>query len=529
MRTRISRRDLLLTGGAAVAAIAGRVLFPRVLPGVEFHKTAHNGAALGHRLRTHDFPEPSEFSKQKTVIAGGGIAGLSAAYHLHQAGDTDFSLWELERSTGGNSIYGESPVSRFPWGAHYLPLPSLDNKPLLKFLEYAGAIRGYENGLPIYEELYACHDPQERCFDGKSWSSGLLPAGIMSEEDNAQIKRFSELMDTFRGRKGRDGKLAFDIPVRYSSRDEKFLALDKISMAEFLERHGFNSQVLQWYVDYCMRDDFGTKYKQVSAWAGVHYYAARGGRAANLDEHSVLTWPEGNGWLADKLAAPVKEHLHANHVVFRIAPKDTGANVDVFDVQSGKSRRIDAKNVIYAAPRYTAPRVIQNYSIKGTYSYSTWFIANVTLSRLPPSFKNAPLSWDNIRYESDLLGYVNATHQDIKRFSNETVVTVYWPISAVDNPREWARNRSEREWRDDVIGELEVMHPGITESVRAVETKIWGHAMIQPLVGFFAGEAFKNAEDDFGAVRFAHSDMSGISIFENAFEAGRLAARKVRL
>ena len=46
--------------------------------------------ALGHRLRTADFPEPSETLKAPVVIVGGGIAGLSAGWKLLKNGFTDF-------------------------------------------------------------------------------------------------------------------------------------------------------------------------------------------------------------------------------------------------------------------------------------------------------------------------------------------------------------------------------------------------------------------------------------------------------
>ncbi|MGZ6480444.1 MAG: FAD-dependent oxidoreductase, partial [Bdellovibrionales bacterium] len=450
--------------------------------------------------------------------------------HLAAAGEKDFSLWELEKSTGGNALWGENSTSRFPWGAHYLPLPDPKNTPLLKFLESAGAITGWsKTGLPVYNELYTCHDPQERIFDNTQWSSGLLPLQKMSDADNSELARFSALMEEFHAAKGKDGKAAFAIPVENSSQDESFLRYDAISMADYLSQNGFSSPALSWYVNYCMRDDFGTLSSDVSAWAGIHYFAARGGQAANLESHSLLTWPEGNGWLCNRLAAPIAAHIRANQVVFKIKNTPTGALVDAWDVREKITRRVEVEKVIFAAPRYTAFSILDGYSapeIKKAFQYSTWFIANVTLDSMPASFNNAPLSWDNIRYQSELLGYVVATHQDIKRFETGTVLTVYWPITHLrgNEARQWARQRTDREWQTDVLKELESMHPGISGAVLGIETKIWGHAMIQPRVGFFAGQARKLAQEQFGNTVFAHTDMSGISIFEHGFESGRRAA-----
>ena len=56
--------------------------------------------------------------------------------------------------------------------------------------------------------------------------------------------------------------------------------------------------MLRAHLRYCIRDDYGCEPEQVSAWAGVHYFA---GRRAGRDGagENLLTWPEGNtGWFS---------------------------------------------------------------------------------------------------------------------------------------------------------------------------------------------------------------------------------------
>jgi protoporphyrinogen oxidase len=540
MPTEITRRDLLTAGSAFIMAWGGRKLWQRLRPKTPVIDSDLHGASLGHRLRSRDFPAPSEFLKKDIVIVGGGVSGLSAAYHLKKHGNKNFMLLELESRAGGNSVWGENSVSRFPWGAHYLPLPSPKNKPLLEFLRGADVITGQDaRGLPIYNELYACHDPQERILNGGKWSSGLLPLEKMDSVDHAEFERFSDLMDNFHKQVGRDDKPAFTIPLEDSSSDPKWTSYDQISMQEFMQQHDFNSRPLNWYVDYCMRDDFGTNLNDVSAWAGIHYYAARGGQASNLDSHAVLTWPEGNGWLAECLSKSVVENIRSNQIVFNLENQTEEVLVDAFDRQAEITRQISAKRVIYSAPRYTAFYTLNGYSekqprLKNEFQYSTWFIANVTLhqallERPATDFRGAALSWDNIRFESEMLGYVVATHQNVKRFNNETVITLYWPLTGLNGTeaRRWAERRTPSEWREDVLRELEAMHPGVSTAIQSIETKIWGHAMIQPRVGFIHGEARRLAHEDYGHVTFAHTDMSGISIFEHGFESGRRAALSI--
>ena len=104
-------------------------------------------------------------------------------------------------------------------------------------------------------------------------------------------------MENYKKQKGRDGKKVFAIPLDKSSQDKKWLELDEISMISWMKQLGFTSESVAWYIDYCCRDDFGTSAKETSTWAGIHYFAARCGKAANSDSQDVLTWPEGNAWL----------------------------------------------------------------------------------------------------------------------------------------------------------------------------------------------------------------------------------------
>src|SRR5260370_17517642 len=105
-------------------------------------------------------------------------------------------------------------------------------------------------------------------------------------------------MDGYRAARGADGRKAFAIPLDLSSQDEQFRKLDRLNMAEFMRAHGWDSAPLLWYVEYCCRDDYGTNPGEVSAWAGVHYFAARDSRAGGDDtSHPVLPRPQRNAYI----------------------------------------------------------------------------------------------------------------------------------------------------------------------------------------------------------------------------------------
>ena len=483
------------------------------------------GAAhtTGHRLRDGKFPPSSRTERCDAVIIGGGIAGLTAAHRLQKSG-RDFLLLELEREPGGNSASGANAVSAYPWGAHYVPLPNAECTEVLALLEEFGAITGWRNGLPIYDETMLCADPMERLFTHGRWQDGLIPQIGLTAEDRRQYEEFFAQMETWRTAKGSDGRRAFTIPLDLSSRDPEFTALDAQTMRAFMDARGWTSAPLRWYVDYSCRDDYGAGIEQTSAWAGIHYFAARDGHAANAGHEAVLTWPEGNGWLVRRLAVPVRDKIRSGCIVWNIEPHDGGVRVDYFDISRNESVRLEAPAAICAAPRFIAQRIVRGLEPVNL-EYSPWMVANITLDALPGG-SGVPLAWDNVIEHSESLGYVVATHQSLRSVPRETVLTHYWPLDR-EPPRaarERALARTYEDWCAIILADLQRAHRDIAPHIRHLDVWLWGHGMIRPVPGFIWEKERAQMAAPHGSIFFAHSDMSGISIFEEACTRGALAA-----
>jgi hypothetical protein len=150
----------------------------------------------------------------------------------------------------------------------------------------------------------------------------------------------------------------------------------------------------------------------------------------------------------------------------------------------------------------------------------------VTVDALPLDH-GAPLAWDNVFYEGESLGYVVATHQELDRVPRETVLTHYWPLDTLPprEARQAALARSHESWSRQIVAELQSAHPGIEAHITHLDVWLWGHGMVRPVPGFLWGETRRRMREPLGRIRFAHSDMSGISIFEEAFTHGVHAAR----
>lgn len=490
-----------------------------------------SNAATGHMLRDRSaIPPSTRTTHTNTLIVGGGISGLSAARCLHKAG-RDFMLIELEDHFGGNSHFGRNQVSAYPWAAHYLPVPDVRNKEILDLLQELNVIMGYEGELPVYNDYHLCHDPEERLYINGYWQEGLVPEAGISVTDKQHIKRFFDIVNQMKVAMGNDGKDAFAIPLDNSSRDPQYTRLDGISFRQYLNDNGLTSGYLAWYLEYCCKDDYGSRLDTTSAWAGLHYFASRKGKAVNSNASGVLTWPNGNGFLAQGIRAGLpKEKMHTGNMVVNIDSSGQEVKVTVYDIAAKSCYTIVAGKIIMATPQYINKYLLpgQDKAVREGFSYSPWVVANITLHNMPES-KGMPLCWDNVIYGTPSVGYVNATHQNVGR-TDKTVLTFYLPLSAGDaaQERQAARTKDHQHWVNHVLKEMEFAHPGITQYVENIDVWVWGHGMIAPVPGFVWGNARQQAAQPIdNKVFFAHSDLSGISIFEEAFYQGIKAAKQL--
>jgi monoamine oxidase len=525
----VSRRDVLRGAAAAVAAAALPACARSPRPVVR-GEIVGESAARGHRLRDGAvLPPVASRERARVVIAGGGVAGLSAAWKLARSGVADFLLLELEDGLGGTAASGENAVSRYPWGAHYVPVPTREQRTLCELLQEAGVVSGFDaDGRAVASEDHLCRAPQERVFFRGWWSEGLYLKEGASADDLAQLERFQAEVASLAARRDAEGRRAFAIPVARSSPDDDLLALDRVSMADWMASRGFTSPRLRWYVEYGCRDDFGCLLDRTSAWAGLHYFASR--IAAPGDEAAeFLTWPEGNGFLAKRLARSTEGRARTGAVVSSIEPADGGGvRVAWFDAVAGTAREAVADRAICALPRFVARRVVRGLEGEtGAFRYAPWVVANVTLSS-PPASRGFPLAWDNVLYDSPSLGYVVATHQ-CDRTAPGSVWTWYRPYCGPDPSAERAvvRDTPWEGWRDAVVSDLRRAHPRFQDHVERIDVWRWGHAMVRPEPGFVWGEARRRAARPVGPVHFAGTDLGGLPLFEEAQWSGVRAAEEV--
>src|SRR5713226_1967437 len=279
---------------------------------------------IGHRIRDglHITPSQDQWQRVGVVIVGGGVAGLSAARRLLKAGFDDFVLLELEQAPGGTARSGRSPLIAYPWGAHYLPAPMKENTALISLLDEQGVLEGRDaDGQPVVAEQFICRDPEERVFYRGRWYEGLYLRAGATADDLAEFDAFNAEVNRWVAWRDSKGRRAFAIPVATGSDDAEVIALDRVSMASWLERGGWNSPRLRWLIDYACRDDYGLTLDQASAWAGLFYFASRVTNPG-AEARPLMTWPEGNGRLVSHLYEKVKSKVRLGLAAAEIIPTD---------------------------------------------------------------------------------------------------------------------------------------------------------------------------------------------------------------
>lgn len=528
----------------------------------EFTDTAH---VRGHLLRDSAAgvpPATAPTRQTQVLILGAGVAGLAAARALRMRGVDDFVVLELEDQAGGNARAATVGGMACPLGAHYLPLPSDDAPEVQDLLEELG-LRQRKAGVWRYDERHLCHSPQERLYFQGEWHEGLLPVYGVGPSTLDQYRRFAALVAQARA------ATAWHLPAQRAPVAPYQRELAAQTFAAYLDRHGLDDVHLRWYLDYCCRDDYGAAAQRVSAWAGIHYFASRHGfhapGEAPAEREGLLTWPEGNAWLTQRLAAPLGERLQTGRVVMAVVAQRQGVQVDAWNARTGQWERWTAAQVVVALPIFVAARVVHNppdflRAALARTAYAPWLVANVHLTAALHDPPGAAPSWDNVIYGVDPalgggLGYVDASHQSLRPVPGATVLTHYralGSLSATEDPHKplgWAGRSLLMQapwtfWRDTIMAELALAHPDLPAKAQRLEITRYGHAMAIPVpqsdgqIGLWPKQIERDQLSKSEQIRsaypprpvlswerlhFAHSDWAGYSVFEEAFTAGHTA------
>jgi hypothetical protein len=204
--------------------------------------------------------------------------------------------------------------------------------------------------------------------------------------------------------------------------------------------------------------------------------------------------------------------------------------IDLWNAADGQAERWTARRVVLAVPLFIAARLFDTpppalAQAVAMQRHAPWLVANLQLKAALTDRPGAPPSWDNVIHGSPALGYVDAMHQSTRPFAGPTVLTAYWALGG-DSP---AASQAQRArllaepwpaWAAAVVRDLSVPHPDLADKIERIDLMRYGHAMSIPTPGVRGSAALQALARHPGRISFAHSDLSGYSVFEEALYQG---------
>jgi len=304
-----------------------------------------------------------------------------------------------------------------------------------------------------WEERYLAFSPQERLFLYGRWQEGIEPAVGLTPKDRDQFQRLENLFSEFR----KSGSFTVPLELGLSS---KFQDLDRMSFSQWLRQNGFDSRLLNWYMNYAAATI--TARSRAIRPPGPAFIIflprVRGKRPAHL--------AEGNGWITRRLLERVGENIRTSQMVHRITQNRRGASVFAGETE------FQAEFVVFAALLFRSLS-LEDFPRLRDFVYSPWLTANLTLDRYPES-RGAEPSWDTVFLDSPTLGYVDAMHQSLRTHLDAPSgpFTGLSPKAHLCKPpalleKDWAY------WKEAILHDLERVHSTFARASPASTSCAW--------------------------------------------------------
>ncbi len=482
-------------------------------------------------------PEPHLYD---VIIVGAGISGLAAAWKLARSGITNFLVLEKADQIGGTCIAQEDGDIIFPWGAHYIESPRPGSRYLLEICEDLGIIIDYNGEWPVVEPNYVVPEPEVSLLAGGKWRPAHFPIEVASSEEVVEFERFRQILYRWANWRDAEGRTAFGCPNQYTSPDEEVRSLDRISMADYLDSLGIHSAPTRWYVNNRMMDEYGCQIHDVSAWVGIQFWAQSNSSFMDFEPPGtpapvLLSWPEGNAFLAKGLAKRLKpEQLRLNTLAARIQNDGERVLVTCVGPTVHDAYMFQTRWVIHTIPKNSVYSLMPELEQAGRTEfeiceYVPWVTAAVHLRR-HPNEKRYPAAWEVLSYDAWGLGYIDNRHMlhRYERHELPTVLTFYAALcSDIQAERYELFGEDWEYWARKILRVLEQMHPHIAQLITRLDIFKWGHAMVAMRPGYLWGTERQQMLKPFGRVHFAGMDVAGTPVFEQATYRGIETAEAV--
>lgn len=505
----MNRRDFVKFGALALSPVVLKYLNEATTPNpaASFDIEVLSDAGVGHVLwESKTYPRGTNLETD-TLIVGGGMAGLSAAYQLR---NQDFLLCELSDFLGGTSAAHSHKDQYFAQGAHYdLAYPDYYGSEVLDMLYDLNIIdyKSTEKTWEFVDKQYTIKAERESIsFDNGVFRKDVLPEGAMRDAFYALIKTYQ-------------GKMP--LPTRLIH--AQFHVLNNITFKDFLDEKLTLNEAFFNAVDYAMMDDWGGTSAEVSALAGLHYYACR---PYINEDPELISPPEGNAFFAQRIIQKLpQEALLSNRLVRAIHKDNDGFRVEVVDVKASQQFQITAKKIVYAAQKhalkYIYPAAYPKFNAN---IYAPWVIVNIILNQ--PTTDQ--VYWQNefLSGEKAFMGFVDSAAQ-FQPFTKRRTLTAYYCLEPKDRKSLLKLNEQASEWVDKTIGYIEAaLQKPIRSTIEKVFIKVMGHAMPIPTPEYLLQDHNQQAHET--GIAYAGVDAGRLPLLFEALDSGIQAVHALK-
>jgi oxygen-dependent protoporphyrinogen oxidase len=429
------------------------------------------------------------------MVVGAGVAGLTAAFRLQQAG-CHVRVLERTEVVGGRCRSVRQGGYLFDVSAGALPSTYTHLRRLLTDLGLEGEVQ--RRGAVIG----ALHAGRVERIARRNPLT-LLPAKHLTARDKLSLWR-----------------LGFDLARMFRSINYEDLStagrFDTMTVREYCDAH-YSPAVRDRLLAAVTRALLLVEPEQSSV---VDLFAAC---KSLLVAGSLLTHPQGVGFFVDDLAGRVDVHTGAQ--VTDVLAKDDGAEVHWEDAEGRHVDSLDA--CVLAVP---APVVLETYrdlddtrrSYLAQLEYSACIMVQLGVREAPNESASMVLVPRDLDPDLAVVGLGHNLGPD-RAPAGAGVLTAFWMT-------EWSRKHaldSDDELRSLTTAALERLFPGWPVQVETSVVTRWDPAVVASRVGTFAGlAAFVRATDPTDRVQLA-GDFHAQSSVNASIAAGELAAARL--
>jgi protoporphyrinogen oxidase len=420
-----------------------------------------------------ELPKPKK--KVPVIIIGGGMSGLSTAYHLRR-----FKPVVIEQSDrfGGNAKGMKWNDVSYSIGAAYFENPS-EGDPLHKLL----------TELNLWSEVKQAHDSMA-IYQGQKWKDFWSGKNTPAEKNiQKSIHHYIE-------------KMRFpEIPTHEKDMRQYVNKLDRSSLQAHLEKHigGPIPRLTATFLEHYCWSSFGGSMNEISAAAGLNFLATE------FEPLGVL--PGGNSRVAEALLEKLwKElpngHLLPQRLVFDV--REENGQIQVAYVNpDGSVETLACERCVFSCPKFVAAKLwnkmdMERQNAIGRLRYRSYLVGNVLTKAkaMHDHYETFYLS-NGMPDNQDIETYANdmrATDVILANFSSpstkETVFTLYRAMPFDGARPMLLEPESYQRFRQDFEKDVETKVKGLLTAkdaqIEDIQITRWGHPLPLAEVGLFS-------------------------------------------